>query len=283
MSIKRFAVRGVWIILSTVSFVWIGCTAQRVLNPEETANLLTQVINGDQRDKANVSRDQYRHPYETLMFFGLREDMTVVEIWPGGNGWYMEILAPFLAEKGHYIAADFDGQSEVEYFRNSASKLRDKIKNRPDIYGRVQVTELQPPHKLTIAAPGTADMVLTFRNVHNWMGKEGDVQRVFAAMYAVLKPGGILGVVEHRGNPAISQDPAAESGYVNEAYVIQLAEQAGFKLVGESEINANLLDTKDHPFGVWTLPPTLHNHVDDEKYRAIGESDRMTLKFIKPK
>lgn len=269
------------VLLFGMCLMVLGCAAQKTMNPDESTRRLRQVIGGDQRDEANLARDQYRHPFETLNFFGLQEDMTVVEVWPGG-GWYMEILAPFVSDKGHYIAAGFDTQSEVEYFRKSAQKLQEKINARPDIYGKVTVTEMQPPGKLVIAPPGTADMVLTFRNVHNWMKREGDVERVFTAMYNVLKPGGVLGVVEHRGNPAIPQDLAAKSGYVNEDYVIRLAKQAGFQLVGQSEINANPRDTKNHPFGVWTLPPTLNNHIDDEKYQGIGESDRMTLKFIRP-
>lgn len=242
---------------------------------------LQQVIAGDHRSETNKARDVYRHPVETLDFFGLRDNMTVVEIAPGG-GWYTEILAPFLKDNGKYYAAGFDPDSDQEFARKGAARFQAKLAEQPELYGHTVVTVLAPPHKTAIAPAGTADRVLTFRNVHNWMAA-GTADEVFAAMYQALKPGGILGVVEHRGDPAVAQDPKAKSGYVNEAYVIALATKAGFKLAGRSEINANLKDTKDYPEGVWTLPPTLRlKDQDRERYLAIGESDRMTLKFVKP-
>jgi predicted methyltransferase len=232
---------------------------------------LKTVIAGPQRSDAERARDQYRHPLETLTWFGIKDDMRVVEIWPGG-GWYTAILAPFLKDKGQYYAAVFE----------NAQPLKDRLAAKPELYGKVTLTELIPPAKTDIAPAGSADMVLTFRNVHNWMSR-GFAEEVFQAMYRALKPGGILGVVEHRGNPAVPQDPKAASGYVNEDYVIKLAEGAGFQLVSRTEINANPKDTKDYPQGVWTLPPVLRlKEVDREKYVAIGESDRMTLKFVKP-
>lgn len=242
---------------------------------------LKPVLAAPHRSEANRARDAYRHPLATLAWFGVEPGMTVVEIWPGG-GWYSEILAPYLRDQGKLYAAGFAADSEVPFYRLNAQKLKDKFAADPSIYDRVTVTELMPPHKTAIAPPGSADRVLTFRNVHNWM-KGGYADAVFTAMYQALKPGGILGVVEHRADPDQPQDPKALSGYVTEDYVIELAEAAGFELIGRSEINANPLDTRSHPEGVWTLPPSLRlGETDRDKYQAIGESDRMTLKFRKP-
>jgi predicted methyltransferase len=242
---------------------------------------LKTVINGDQRSADNKARDQYRHPLETLGFFGIKPDMTVVEIFPGG-GWYTEILAPFLKDRGDYYAAGTDPDSESRYDRRTAQRFKEKMESNKAMYGKVHITVLAPPDKTAIAPPGSADMVLTFRNIHNWMDG-GYADEVFTAMYKALKPGGILGVVEHRGNRDIPQDPKAESGYVNQEYAIALAEKAGFKFVASSEVNANPKDSKDYPKGVWTLPPTLTlKNEDREKYLSIGESDRFTLKFVKP-
>lgn len=243
---------------------------------------LTQLANGEHRSAENIARNQYRHPVETLSFFGIRPDMTVVEISPGGGGWYTEILAPFLREKGKLVAASYDTSSAVEYYRVNAAKYLDKLKARPDLYDRVQVIEFGPPAKSALGSDDSADMVVTFRNVHNWV-EAGTEAQVFAAMFKVLKKGGTLGVVEHRGKPDMVGKQWAEKGYVPEAETIRMAEAAGFKLVDKSEINANAKDTKDYPKGVWTLPPSLEEGDKDRaKYLAIGESDRMTLKFVKP-
>jgi predicted methyltransferase len=248
---------------------------------DATEAALKNVAAGKHRSDANKARDPHRHPVETLSFFGIRDDMTVVEIFPSA-GWYTEILAPFLKEKGTFYAAGLDPESSSEFARRSARAFRDKLDANPELYGKVKVTVLAPPDKTAIAPPGSADLVLTFRNIHNWMDA-GNADQVFAAMYKALKPGGVLGVVEHRGDPKVPQDPKAESGYVNQDYAIKLAEKAGFRLVAASEINANPKDTKDHPRGVWTLPPNLAmKEQDRDKYRAIGESDRFTLKFVKP-
>ena len=245
--------------------------AEQQTADEKTVTALKAIIAGTHRSDAEKARDQYRHPVETLTWFGVKDNMIVVEIWPGG-GWYTTILALFLQERGTYYAANFE----------NVQPLKDKLATNPELYSKVILTELIPPAKTEIAPAGSADMVLTFRNVHNWMGR-GYAEEVFKAMHRALKPGGVLGVVEHRGNLAVPQDPKAASGYVNEDYVIKLAEGAGFQLVGRSEINANPKDTKDYPQGVWTLPPVLRlKEMDREKYLAIGESDRMTLKFIKP-
>jgi predicted methyltransferase len=245
-------------------------------------NSIQQAVNGSHRSESHKERDQYRHPQQTLEFFEVEDDMTVVEIWPGASGWYTEILAPLLKDNGTLYAAHFSQDSKVPYFRTSLEKFKEKTAGRPDIFGKLVLTQLQPPEQLSIAPKESADRVLTFRNVHNWM-KNGQAEAVFKAMYSALKPGGILGVVQHR-NPAGSvQDLSAKSGYVTEEYVISLARNAGFKLLAKSEINANPKDKTIHPQGVWTLPPSLRlKDLDQEKYWSIGESDRMTIKFIKP-
>ena len=247
---------------------------------ETDAGRLRAVIAGDHREAKNKARDVFRHPFETLRFFGLSADMTVVEIFPGG-GWYTEILAPYLKGHGRYYAASWEKNSPSERIRRWLKRYHQKLASRPGLYGEVIVTELSRT-KTAIAPPDSADMVLTFRNVHNWM-KRGYEATIFEAMFTALKPGGVLGLVEHRGNPEVWQDPQALNGYVNEDYAVELAEAAGFRLVARSAINANPKDAKDHPQGVWTLPPSLRlKDRDREKYLAIGESDRMTLKFIKP-
>ena len=249
----------------------------------ETAALVAAAIAGDHRSAANRARDAWRHPQETLAFFGLRADMTVMEIWPGAGGWYTEILAPVLRERGRYLAAQWDPASDSEFVQNALAAYRDKLAARPDLYGKVEVVALQHPGAMTPVPPGTVDMVLTFRNIHNWMPRDA-ARPMFEAMYAALKPGGILGVVEHRaaadGTP---QDPRARSGYVREDYAIELITGVGFEFTGSSEVNANPADTKDYEQGVWTLPPTLRlGEQDRERYLAIGESDRFTLRFRKP-
>jgi predicted methyltransferase len=237
---------------------------------------------GSHRSAQNRARDVYRHPVQTLLFFGIKPDMTVVELYPGGGGWYTEILAPFLHDHGTYYSASYDPQSSSAYYSKNGKAYLDKLAADPATYGNVKVTILAPPDQVDIAPAGSADLVLTFRNIHNWM-KAGEAETVFAAAYRTLKPGGVFGVEEHRGKPGSTQDPKAESGYVNEDHVIELAKGAGFELAARSEINANPEDTKDYPDGVWDLPPTLEaGEKDKAKYLAIGESDRMTLKFVKP-
>ena len=243
---------------------------------------LKAAIAGSARTPANVVRDGARHPYETLRFFGIKPTMTVVELAPGG-GWYTEILAPYLREQGKLIAAGSDPQGS-EGARRSAARFQQKLDANPAAFGKVQIGAFAPPTTYRIAPQGTADMVLTFRNIHNWIpiGEDG-MQALFKQVYDSLKPGGVFGVVEHRLPAAKAQDATASSGYMHEAYVIKLAENAGFKLAGKSEINANPKDHADHQGGVWALPPTYANKdVERDKYTAIGESDRMTLKFVKP-
>jgi predicted methyltransferase len=272
-----------------------SCAAQR--GTETTA--LDRLLTANHRSAENRARDRQRHPVETLSFFGIRADMTVVEVWPGG-GWYTELLAPYLRDRGRLYAAHLDPASS-EYARKTVDAFRAKLAARPDVYDKVIVTKLaaapSPPSPASggglgwgaahganaIAPPASADMVVTFRNLHNWM-MFGWQRQAFEAMHAALKPGGILGVVEHRADPDQPQDPKAASGYVSEAYAIELIESVGFKLVARSEINANPKDTKDYEKGVWTLPPTFAaGAANRDRYAAIGESDRFTLKFVKAK
>lgn len=243
---------------------------------------IEKAMAGPHRSEANRARDVYRHPKETLVFFGVRPDSTVVEIWPGG-GWYTEILAPLLRDRGRLYAAHFHvTEKSPKYMGPARANYLRMMAGKPEIYDRVTVTALDAPGQTEIAPRGGADFVLTFRNVHNWTAAKND-GAMFRAFHDALKPGGTLGVVEHRANPGTSLEQQIKTGYMTEAYVISLAEKAGFRLAGRSEINANAKDTKDHPAGVWTLPPTYRlKDQDREKYRAIGESDRMTLKFVKP-
>ncbi len=245
---------------------------------------LQAAVSSGHRTVANVARDGWRHPVETLAFFGVKPTDTVVELSPGG-GWYTEILAPYLRERGQLILAGNDPASSNTYMRQGALVLRAKLDAMPGVYGKVKTTVFDVGGgKLDIAPAGTADAVLTFRNVHNWMAQgEGKTESVFAVAFTALKSGGVLGVVEHRKPVAQPFDPKAASGYVHEAHVIKLAEAAGFKLAGRSEVNANPKDTADHAGGVWSLPPVLgQRDKDRERYLAIGESDRMTLRFVKP-
>ena len=239
---------------------------------------LKAAVAGEHRSAANKARDSARHPYETLSFFGIKPTMTVVELAPSG-GWYTDILAPYLRDKGKLIGAGEEIAPEKRY----GMAFKKKLDSNPAVYGKVVPSIFEPPTRYQIAEPNSVDMVLTFRNLHNWVGHgEEGLKTTFKEIHKVLKPGGVLGVVEHRLPAAMPQDPKASSGYVHEAWVIKLAEGAGFKLAGKSEINANPKDTANHEKGVWTLPPVLANKDKDrEKYIAIGESDRMTLKFVK--
>ncbi len=247
---------------------------------QSTAEQLTTILAGTQRSEENRARDVYRHPKETLLFFGVRPEMSVLEVWPE-PGWYTEILAPLLRDKGHYSAAVIAPDPSSTYITKRLEAFHDKLSSRPDLYDKVSVVTL-PTDGAQLVAPNSLDMVVTFRNLHNWMAA-GDASEVFATLYKALKPGGILGIVEHRGNPAVPQDPRAKSGYVNEDAAIRLIEAQGFRLVAKSEVNANPRDTKDYEQGVWTLPPTYRlGEKDHDKYAAIGESDRFTMRFVKP-
>lgn len=235
---------------------------------------LEEALQSPYRTEAHKVRDSARHPAETLEFFGLKPDMTVVEISPSG-GWYAEILAPYLNANGKYIAA----ATPISVY-SGGQKFLDWLDANPNIKAKVTVNDFMPGQG-NVAEDNSADMVLTFRNVHNWTKNKKD-QAAFESFFKALKKGGILGVVEHRANKN-QKKIDGKSGYVPEQYVIRIAEKAGFKLVAKSEINANPNDTKNYAKGVWTLPPNLaEGEKDREKYQAIGESDRMTLKFVKP-
>ncbi|MCX7512626.1 class I SAM-dependent methyltransferase [Frateuria hangzhouensis] len=244
-----------------------------------TAAQLDRVIAGDWRPAAQRARDVWRHPKATLEFFQLRPDQTVIEITPGG-GWYTQILAPLLRDNGHYIAAEKQPATDTEA-RNDDSALRKLFVAHPAQFDRARIVTFDPKAP-ALGAPASADRVLTFRNVHNW-AMDGTAGAMFKAFYTVLKPGGVLGVVDHRADAGASLDEVRRTGYLPVDYVVKLATDAGFVLDARSEINANPKDSHDHPKGVWTLPPTLAmGDQDKSSYQAIGESDRMTLRFVKP-
>jgi len=240
-------------------------------------------VSGDWRSADNRARDNFRHPVQTLTFLGVQPQHTVIEITPGG-GWYAEILAPLLRENGQYVAAVVDPATLPagggrDYQQRAREGLEHKFSSAPAQFDRAKVVAYNPAAAV-LGAPESADLVLTFRNVHNWR-MAGQAEGMFRAFFAVLKPGGHLGVVEHRAKTDVPMDD--RSGYVGQAQMIALAEAAGFRLDASSEINANPRDSKDHPGGVWMLPPSnRHDAAEADKYRAIGESDRMTLRFVKP-
>lgn len=255
-------------------------------------NPLLLVVNAETRSAEDKSRDQYRHPTQALEFWGLQPGMTILEVQPGG-GWWTEILAPYARATGgkyYATAADLDNPELSEGARKGRADFEARFGGKPDIYGEVRLVNLGA--KSAPLPADTFDFILTARSVHGWMGS-GIADKVFKDLHGALKPGGILAVEQHRAKPG-EQDPKAASGYVTEAHVIQLAQNAGFELADRSEINANPADTADHPFGVWTLPPTARTRpysegpdahdpkFDRTRYDAIGESDRMTLKFRKP-
>lgn len=246
---------------------------------DDFAARLDGVLAGDWRSADNKARDAHRHPKETLMFFGVKPGASVVEITPGG-GWYAEILAPLLKGNGTYVAAiPLDASSD--YAKTGNERLRAKFAADAERYGEVKFAEFDPAAP-SLGMDGAVDVVLTFRNVHNWTGN-GSAPGMFKAFFDALKPGGVLGVVEHRAAEGADFETIKQSGYLPTDYVVKLATDAGFTLAEQSEINANPKDTRDYEKGVWTLPPVLRlKEVDRDKYVAIGESDRMTLKFVKP-
>jgi predicted methyltransferase len=266
----------------TFAAVSLTACATASTPPAAPKNSLAAAIASPLRTPENVVRDRYRHPAETLAFFKVKPSHTVVEIWPGG-GWYTEILAPYLAQGGGtYIAAASDrGLTGVRKLMTDKGAPFAGVRT-----ANFPILAVTPPATAgTPVPPGSADVVLTFRNVHNWMmGDKPFEADAFRQMYAMLKPGGTLGVVEHRLPESADNARELKSGYVKTSTVRRLAEAAGFKLAASSEVNANPRDTKDYPDGVWTLPPSLRlKDKDREKYLAIGESDRMTLRFVKPR
>lgn len=260
----------------------LGLTAALLLPvlPASAADTALQAAIASHMRSANfVKRDSVRHPQEVLEFFGLRPNQTVVEISPGG-GYWTQILAPYLQASGtYYVAVAPAGDPEAP--KPGQDKFRQMLASMPAIYGKVNVTELGKNH-YDIAPAGSVDLIVTFRNLHNWVG-DGYAPQALKAFFTALKPGGILGIEDHRARTDKPQDPRADDGYVRQDYAIELAKQAGFELVGSSEVNANPRDTKDYSEGVWTLPPTLAlKDKDREKYLAIGEADNFVLSFRKP-
>ncbi|MBL8555143.1 MAG: class I SAM-dependent methyltransferase [Phenylobacterium sp.] len=266
-----------------------GCRDRPATPGVAPATSIAAAVAGPWRPAADRVRDRFRHPAESLAFWGLKPGATVVEFWPGA-GWYTEILAPFLAAtNGRLYAAhlqpgdtaDASARDVVQAFQAHFADER--------LYGKIALTAFGPTSG-PVAPAGSADLVLFLRNLHNWMAA-GVAEKAFRDAFLALKPGGVLGVEEHRAAPGRVPDLLAEDGYVDQAYAVRLAQEAGFRLAASSEINANPRDTRDHPFGVWTLPPVRRSSprgeafdpaFDHAKYDAIGESDRMTLKFVKP-
>ena len=240
-----------------------------------TAHDLKGAVASEDRTPKNTLRDSSRNPIETLSFFGIESDMVVIELSPGG-GWYTEILANYIHYPGTLIAAHWSKDSEIAYYRRGRANFEKKMSNNP-MYGRVEIVDLYSE----LAEENSVDAVLTFRNLHNWIGPNLD--NIFSNTFKSLKPGGVFGIVEHRAKPETSMEMMKKSGYVTEAHAIKIAKKHGFELAAKSEINANPKDTADHPKGVWTLPPNYRlKDKDRKKYSDIGESDRMTLLFRKP-
>jgi len=273
--------------------LFTGLLSMSLMASELSVNArVEQAMFGDHRSEANQQRNRYRHPVGTLEFFGLSEGMKVLEIWPGG-GWYTEILAPVIRDRGQYVVASWDqsveGQPAYRYSQHKA--MLEKFAANPGVYDQVAVIPWSPPKSNSLGDAGSYDLILTFRNTHGWVG-DGIANEVFAEFARVLKSGGSLGVVQHRANAGTDPSVTAEMGYVSEEAVIAMAESAGLVLADRSEVNANPADKHNHAVGVWALPPGLDacSEIEDEAakaeceapYLAIGESDRMTLRFTKP-
>lgn len=252
---------------------------------QESLNVSAQVeaaMFGEHRSTENQSRNRYRHPVGTLATLGLQDDMTVLEIWPGG-GWYTEVLAPVLRDNGQLIVASYDPAipDQPDYRYRLHQQLQDKFAANPAVYDQVEMINYSDPSTQELGDNNAVDLILTFRNMHGWIGS-GEIDAILADFHAAIKPDGHLGIVQHRAAADASLEESVGNGYVPEKAVIAMVEAAGFKLVAQSEVNANSSDTRDHPEGVWTLPPSLRLGEEDQaKYMAIGESDRMTLLFQK--
>ena len=247
-------------------------------SPTEAANeKLSAAVTAAHRSPENRARDKYRHPQATLAFFGLQDNFTVLEMYPGG-GWYTELLAPVLRERGKLLVTSSDPNGDPEsYGVKRAKELDTLLKAHPEVFDEVEKVIIDDKN-LSLGAANSVDMVLVFRSLHGWV-QGGSADKHLSEIFRVLRPGGIFGIEGHRGKDG--KEPAG--GYIPETKAIELIQSAGFKLDGKSEVNANPNDTKDYPKGVWTLPPNFaEGDKDREKYAAIGESDRFTLRFVKP-
>ena len=269
---KRVFCAGLLLLTVTIAYPFAAALAN-------DQSGLAQLLTAPYRTQANVVRDGHRHPVETLTFFGVKDNSTVVKILPGSRGYYLEILAPFLKAKGLYIAANRDENAAPQYLADH-QKFLARLKEDPEVFAKVQVTKFNADRH-EIAPAGGADFVLTFRNLHNWI-ERNEIDGALRAFHKALKPGGVLGVVDHRGRTDIPQEAQMKFGYVREDVAIKLMEKAGFKLAGSSQVNNNPKDTKDYPDGVWTLPPSFRlGDKDRARYQAIGESDRFTHRYVK--
>jgi predicted methyltransferase len=267
--------------LLVLSLGLVGCASHHKMSSVYTNLFLKNISEGEHRSEENKQRNVYRNPSETLSFFEIKEDMHVLEISPGG-GWYSEILGPFLKKKGQLTLTVFDDNSQVGYQKRLNKVLREKVRPNSEYYGEVNFKTFDLPDVMEpLGEEDSIDRVLTFRNTHSFM-RDNSLSKAYLEFFRVLKPGGILGVVQHRARANTELDPR-KTGYVNEAFLIKAIEDLGFEFVAKSEVNANELDTHDHPEGVWTLPPSLRlKEKNRSTYLAIGETDRMTLKFRKP-
>lgn len=285
---KRFKIAALAasLLITTLGLPQMSAGAEESPTPDRVHAGLEAAVAGSWRTPAFRERDRWRHPVQTLEFFGIRPDMTVIEVIPGG-GWYTEILAPFLRDQGQLIEASFPGHSENPFLRRMAKRFAAKLASRPEIYGKVRLTPYELPEYMPLGPPGSADMILTFRNMHdlifgNVHSQVTDVvmQRFFHEAYLTLKPGGVLGVVAHRAKAGEPVSKSYAKGRLPQAFVVTEARRAGFELAASSEINANPKD--NHEYSVWFLPPSLSKG-KKEPYVSIGEADNMTLRFIKPK
>ena len=279
MHLPRIAVRALALAcLLAAGGLLLGCVSTG--GRETTANALNLILAGKQRPAADRSRDRYRHPEDTLLFFGIRPYTRVLETWPE-SGWYTAIIAPLVQAKGRYVAGLIAPDKGSRFLTARVANYRRLLASRPGAYGKVRLATFRLDGT-DVVPPGSVDMVLSFGDLHEWMAL-GQTQQALATIYAALAPGGVFGVVDNRGNPAVPQDPMAKNGYVRQDYAIRMIEAAGFRLVATSEVNANPKDVKNYPCGVWALPPDYRlGNIDRARYAAIGESDRFTLKFIKP-
>ena len=258
-----------------------GCATGQGGSVSQPDAALQAALAAPHRSEANRARDPWRNPGPTLAFFGLKPGLAVVELTPGG-GWYSEILAPYLRPQGRFYLAHFAADSASAGQRRGRANFAERMAKAPELYDKAVLATLPTASGAPDVPAGSIDLVLTFRNVHNWVS-EGTLDDKLRGCFVMLKPGGVLGVVDHRAAPGTSLDAMKKSGYVSEAFMEERARAAGFVLAAKSEVNANAKDSKDHPNGVWTLPPTFAlKDVDRERYAAIGESDRFTHRYVKP-